>query len=146
MRVSDSLFWSYMLTRSVTFYFLFLLLCFGLPRQLLWNNSHDEISHPAETCSLQWLRPKISSHVLRWTPFDCKFTFRYSVSYKKIPCVDMFGSFRTGDIAILCQRKSTHIVLIDDIGVNFIALGFKELTRPEDITDFIVQTDDLTFA
>jgi len=59
---------------------------------------------------------------------------------------NMFGPFRTGDISIVCQRKSTHIVLIDDIGVNFIALGFKELTRPEDITNFIVQSDDLTFA
>jgi len=51
---------------------------------------------------------------------------------------NMFGPFRTGDIAIFRQRKSAHIVLIDDVGVDFVALGFKELSRPEDIANFII--------
>jgi hypothetical protein len=36
--------------------------------------------------------------------------------------------------------------LVDDIGFDFVALGFKEVTRPEDITDFIIEADELTFA
>ena len=51
---------------------------------------------------------------------------------EEVFCFDMFGPFRTGDVAILCQRKSAHIVLVDDIGLDFVALGFKELSRPEE--------------
>ena len=51
---------------------------------------------------------------------------------------NMFGPIRTGDIAIFCQRKSAHIVLIDDVGVDFVALGFEELSCLEDIADFII--------
>ena len=59
---------------------------------------------------------------------------------------DMFGPFRTGDITIFRQRTSAHIVLIDNIGLDFVALCFKELSRPEDIADFIIETDDFAFA
>jgi len=65
---------------------------------------------------------------------------------KEVFGFNMFGPFRTGDIAIFCQRKSAHIVLIDDVGIDFVALGFEELSRPENITDFIIKTDDLAFA
>ena len=57
---------------------------------------------------------------------------------EEVFCLDMFGSFRTGDIAILCQRKSAHIVLVDNIGLDFLALGFEELSHPEVIADFII--------
>jgi hypothetical protein len=58
---------------------------------------------------------------------------------EEVFCYDMFlGPFRTGDIAILRQRKSAHIVLVDDIGLDFVALGFEELSFPEDIADFII--------
>ena len=50
----------------------------------------------------------------------------------------MFGPFRTGDMAIFRQWKSAHIVLIDDVGIDFVALGFEELSRPEDIANFII--------
>ncbi len=58
---------------------------------------------------------------------------------EEVFCFDMFGPFRTGDIAILRQRKSAHIVLVDNIGLDFVALvGFEELSRPENIADFII--------
>ena len=57
---------------------------------------------------------------------------------EEVFCFDMFGPFRTGDIAILCQRKSAHIVLVDNIGLDFLALGFEELSHPEVIADFII--------
>ena len=45
---------------------------------------------------------------------------------EEVFCFDMFGPFRTGDIAILRQRKSAHIVLVDDIGLDFVALVGKK--------------------
>ena len=57
---------------------------------------------------------------------------------KKIFCLDVFGAFRTGDIAVFSQGKSAHIVLIDDVGFDFVALGFEEMTCPEDVTNFVV--------
>ena len=65
---------------------------------------------------------------------------------KEVFGFNMFGTFRAGDIAILCQRESTHMVLIDYIGVDLVALGFEELSCPEDISDFIIQTNDFAFA
>jgi hypothetical protein len=65
---------------------------------------------------------------------------------KEVFGFNMFGPFRTGDISIYFQRKSTHSVLVDDIGFDVVALGFEDVTRPEDITDFIIEADNLTFA
>jgi hypothetical protein len=65
---------------------------------------------------------------------------------EEVFCFDMFGPFRTGDITILCQRKSAHIVLVDDICLDFVALGFEELSRPEDNADFIIETDEFAFT
>jgi hypothetical protein len=43
---------------------------------------------------------------------------------------DVLGAFRTGDIAVFSQGKSAHIVLINDVGFDFVTLGFKEMTSP----------------
>ena len=75
-----------------------------------------------------------------------KFTHLVKMTNKEVFGFNMFGPFRTGDISIFCQRKSIHIVLLDNIGFDVVALGFEEVTRPEDITNFIIEANDLTFA
>ncbi len=65
---------------------------------------------------------------------------------KEVFGFNMLGPLRAGDIAIFSQRKGTHVILVDDVGFNFVALGFKELACPKDITDFVVQANDLAFA
>ena len=57
---------------------------------------------------------------------------------KEILGLDVFGALRAGDIAILCQGKGTHVILINDIGVDFVALCFKKLTSPKNIADFVI--------
>jgi hypothetical protein len=65
---------------------------------------------------------------------------------KEVFGFNMLGPLRAGDIAIFSQRKGTHVILVDDVGFNFVALGFEELACPKDITDFVIQANDLAFA
>jgi hypothetical protein len=57
---------------------------------------------------------------------------------KEILGLDVFGALRARDIAILRQGKGTHIILINDICVDFVSLRFKKLTSPENIANFVV--------
>ena len=50
----------------------------------------------------------------------------------------VLGALRTGDIAILRQGKGNHVILINDICFDFVALCFKILTSPKNIADFVV--------
>ena len=65
---------------------------------------------------------------------------------KEIFGFDVFAALRAGDVSILCQGKGTHVVLINNIGVDFVALCFKKLTSPKNIADFVVETDQFAFA
>ncbi len=80
------------------------------------------------------------------TILKVEFSCVVKMTNEEVFCIDVLGSFRTGDITVFSQGKSTHIVLIDDVGFDFVALGFKELTGPEDIANFVIETDDFAFA
>jgi hypothetical protein len=59
-----------------------------------------------------------------------EFTCVAVVSNEEIFGLDVFGSFGTGDVTVLCKGKSAHIVLKDNIGGNSIPLSFHEVARP----------------
>ena len=107
---------------------------------------HQECSHEAEFGTLERFSKDVRPHSFGRAILKIKFSRLVKMTNEEVFGFNMFGPFRTGDISIFCQRKSTHIVLVDNIGFDFIALGFEEVTRPEDITDFIIEADDLTFA
>ena len=52
------------------------------------------------------------------------------VSNEEIFGLDVFCSFGTGDVTVLCKRKSAHIVLKDNIGGDSIPLCFHEVACP----------------
>ena len=99
---------------------------------------HQERTHEAKLGTLERFGKDVCPHVFGRTILKIKFSGIVEMTNKEVFCFDMFGPFRTGDIAILCQRKSAHIVLVDDIVLDFAALGFEELSRPEDIANFII--------
>ena len=59
-------------------------------------------------------------HVFGRTILKIKFSQIVEMTNEEVFCFDMFGPFRTGDI------------------IDFVALCFKELSRPEDIANFII--------
>ena len=99
---------------------------------------HEECTHEAELGALEGFCKNVRPHVFGGTILKVEFACVVKVTNEEVFCFDVFGSFRTGDISVFGQGKSTHIVLIDDVGVDFVALGFKELTRPEDIPNFVI--------
>ena len=88
----------------------------------------------------------IGPHLFGGAVLKIEFTCVVEMTNEEVFGFNMFGPLRAGNIAIFCQRKCTHIVLIDDVSFDFVSLSFKELTSPEDITDFVVESDDFAFA
>ena len=94
--------------------------------------------HEAKFGALWRFGKNVCPHLFGRKVLKIKFSCLVKMTNKEVFGFNMFGPFRTGDIAIFCQRKSAHIVLIDDVGIDFVALGFEELSRPEDIANFII--------
>ena len=61
---------------------------------------------------------------------------------KEILGLDVFGALRTGDIAILRQGKGNHVILINDICFDFVALCFKILMSPKNIAELLHELFD----
>ncbi len=89
---------------------------------------HQECTHRAKLGALKRFGEDIGPHLLGGAVLKIEFTGVVEMSNEEV-----FG-LRAGNIAILHQRKCTHIVLIDDVSFDFVSLSFKELTSPEDIT------------
>ena len=107
---------------------------------------HQECTHKAKLGALKRFGEDIDPHLLGGAVLKIEFTGVVEMSNEEVFGFNMFGPLRAGNIAIFCQRKCTHIVLIDDVSFDFVSLSFKELTSPEDITDFFVESDDFAFA
>jgi hypothetical protein len=50
---------------------------------------------------------------------------------------NMLGAFGTQNMAILSQLEGTHIILIYIVGCDGIALGFKNIASPKNITSLV---------
>ena len=107
---------------------------------------HEESTHEAELGTLKGFRKDIRPHLFSGTILKVEVSSVVIMTNEKVFCLDVFGAFRTGDISVFSQGKSAHIVLIDDVGFDFVTLGFEELTSPKNITDFVIKTNDFTFA
>ena len=53
---------------------------------------------------------------------------------EEIFCFDVFSAFGARDMTIFGKRKSAHVVLVDDVSVDFITVGLEEMTSPKNIT------------
>ena len=91
---------------------------------------HQECSHEAEFGTLERFSKDVCPHLFGTAILKIKFSRLVKMTNKEVFGFNMFGLFRIGDISIFRQRKSTHIVLVEDIGFDFVALGFEEVTRP----------------
>ena len=68
------------------------------------------------------------------------------VSDKEIFCLDMFGTFGAGDISVFGKRKGTHVILIYYVAGYGVSLSFKEVTSPQYVACFIMETYDFAFS
>ena len=102
--------------------------------------------HEAKLGALKGLGKDIGPHLLGGAVLKIQFTCIMKMTNEEVFGFNIFGPLRAGNIAILRQRKCTHIVLIADVSFDFVSLSFKELTSPEDITDFVVESDDFAFT
>jgi hypothetical protein len=107
---------------------------------------HEESAHEAELGTLKGFRKDIRPHLFSGTILKVEVSSVVIMTNEKVFCLDVFGAFRTGDISVFSQGKSAHIVLIDDVGFDFVTLGFEKMTCPEDITNFVIKADEFAFT
>jgi hypothetical protein len=53
----------------------------------------------------------------------------------------VFGAFRAGGTTIFLKGESTHIVLENYVLLDCVALGFKEITCPKDVTSLVIDSN-----
>jgi hypothetical protein len=68
------------------------------------------------------------------------------VVYEEIFFLNVFCTFETRHITILGQGEGAHIVLVNNVDLNFVTLGLKELTLPKNVAIFVIQSDNLAFG
>jgi hypothetical protein len=88
----------------------------------------------------------IGPHLLGGAVLEIEFTCIMKMRDEEVLGFNMFGSLGAGNIAIICQRECTHIVLIYNVCFDLVPLGFEELTSPEVIADLVVKSNNLAFA
>jgi hypothetical protein len=91
---------------------------------------HQECMHKVKLGALERFGEDIGPHLLGGAVSKIEFTCVVEMTNEEVFGFNMFGPLRVGNIAILRQRKCTHIVLIYDVRVDFVSLSFKELTSP----------------
>ena len=107
---------------------------------------HQECMHKTEFSTLERFGEHISPHLFSRTVLKINFTRVMIMPDKELFGFDVFRMLGAGNIAVFGQGKGAHIVLVDDVGLDFVSLGFKELSSPENITDFIAETNKFAFA
>ena len=68
------------------------------------------------------------------------------IHYKKIPNIQVPTALPDGFPAILPKQDSTHILLVEDVFKNTIALRLHKILGPEDQRHEIVYADKLRFG
>jgi hypothetical protein len=95
---------------------------------------------------LQGLGENICPHLFSRAVLKINFARVAIVTNKEIFRLNIFGPFGAGNVAIYSQGEGAHVVLIDDVYVDLVTLGFEELTSPMNITYFVIKANDFTFA
>ena len=107
---------------------------------------HQESTHFAELGTLERFGKNVCPHFVGRAIFEGEFSRFVIVSNVKVFDFDVFCAFGARNIAILCQRQCTHVVQINNVGRNGVALCFEEVMSPKYIAGFVVKANDLTFG
>ncbi len=75
--------------------------------------------------ALKWFSKHIRPHRFRRTILEVQFTRVVEMANEEVFGFYVLGPLRAGDITIFCEGKGTHIVLINDVGFDFVALSLK---------------------
>jgi hypothetical protein len=82
----------------------------------------------------------------QWGNIEDQFAGTMIVFDEKILGFNMLGALGTQNMAIFSQGEGTYIILIDIIGGDGIALGFKKIASPKDITSHVKQANNFSFS
>jgi len=108
------------------------LLIAGVVARLNIFDTHDDISEFSKGCTLKWFCHEICNHFCSRTPLDTQFAFCNSIGNEEVPDCNMPRAFAARGSSILLKKDRTLVVLVQDVLVNVVSLGFQELTRPKD--------------
>jgi hypothetical protein len=107
---------------------------------------HQDGAHFREFGTLKRFGKDVGPHLVGRAVFECKFSRFVIMTDVEVFSLDVFSAFGAGNIAILGQRESTHVVLIDNVGSNGVTLCLKKMTGPQDVARFVMKANDFAFS
>jgi hypothetical protein len=75
---------------------------------------------------LKWLSHEICSQ----TPLNTQFSFCNVIGDREIPDCNMPRVFTAGGFSILLKKDRTLVVLVQDVLIDVVSLGFQEMMSP----------------
>ena len=88
----------------------------------------------------------ICPHFLGGTETKVKFTRIVIMADIEILRLDVLSSFGARNITIFGKREGAHVVLEHNIGGDRVTLSFEEMSGPEDVACFVVETNEFAFC
>jgi hypothetical protein len=123
-----------------------LLLRFPGTWALCWDYSHYLVSELLEKSALGGFGHEVCNHVSRRAPFHRQLLVLDSIVYKKVSVIDMLCVLAARSFSVPLQEDGTLVVMVDDIFIDLVALGFHEISSPTYCWHQVIHTDEFGFC
>ena len=101
--------------------------------------------HPSKLVALKGFSEHVHPHLISGTVFKVNISTCILILDQKVFCTNALAMVRGRDAAIF-EGHGTHVILVNDIVFNGIALSFEEIFHPEDVRKFVVNCDEFGFG
>ena len=110
------------------------------------NVSHDLLAKLLEKLALQWFGEIVCNHFLRGQIFNHDIAFLHLICDKKVTNVNGLGSLARALLTVVLQHNGALVVLIKNVFLDFVTLGFQKQLRPKDWGGTVIHSDQLSFS
>jgi len=93
--------------------------------------SEEHATHEIEWFALKWRGVAIRNHFVGSTAVNFDVSCFNLVGQMKITNVEGTGAFSGAALAVFQWKDSAFVVLVENVGLDFVALGFHEKFGPE---------------
>ena len=102
--------------------------------------SHDLLPVLGEQLSLQWFGEIISGHFQCGAIINCQVPLLDLICKEEITNVDSAGALTGTFLTVFEEQNGAFVVLVKDVLLNLITLGFHKMFGPQNRTGNIVST------
>jgi hypothetical protein len=101
--------------------------------------------HEPEGLTLEGLGEDVGPHFFSWFVAQINEALKVVVFDKEEFGMNVFCVTSAGCTSIFAEGEGTHVVLINDVRLDIITLGFNEIACPEDAGKFAIKAVKFSF-